>query len=262
MSGASTISNEDWEKRRERAVAKIDESASDLNILSQDIWSHPELNFEERHAHKVLTDFLEKEGFEVKRNILCNLGNILYCWLCVLENKRILHCSWISLLINPFGHVLNHDIEGLLVPHHCEWIIMYGNLYASISFKLLTLTNTENEMVVRDFWTSKCDCWKNSIYLLQYVHVYVFNFFRNLRKPVLWLHLWWFSLIIDCYGHLWIKRWKLCINFVNGTTCMCMMLIANWFYLQVSILIRDSIFMNLKTKSKCLQCSGCRNCLV
>lgn len=54
-----------WSKRREAVKTKIDESASTLNDLSQDIWSHPELAFEERHAHKVLTDFFEKEGFEV-----------------------------------------------------------------------------------------------------------------------------------------------------------------------------------------------------
>eukprot|EP00057_Strongylocentrotus_purpuratus_P032867 XP_789189.2 PREDICTED: peptidase M20 domain-containing protein 2 [Strongylocentrotus purpuratus] len=57
-----------WSKRREAVKTKIDESASTLNDLSQDIWSHPELAFEERYAHKVLTDFFEKEGFEVTRN--------------------------------------------------------------------------------------------------------------------------------------------------------------------------------------------------
>lgn len=47
------------------ALAKIDASASDLNNISQEIWSHPELGYEEHHAHKILTDYLEKEGFEV-----------------------------------------------------------------------------------------------------------------------------------------------------------------------------------------------------
>ncbi|XP_072168627.1 xaa-Arg dipeptidase-like [Diadema setosum] len=58
----------DWSKKEEEAQRKIDAAASDLNILSQEIWLHPELNFEERHAHKVLTNFLEKEGFQVTRN--------------------------------------------------------------------------------------------------------------------------------------------------------------------------------------------------
>ncbi|XP_071796519.1 xaa-Arg dipeptidase-like [Asterias amurensis] len=54
----------------EAAKAKIDASAEDLNALSQDIWSHPELNFNEHHAHEVLTDFLEKEGFKVERKFV------------------------------------------------------------------------------------------------------------------------------------------------------------------------------------------------
>lgn len=54
----------------EAAKAKIDASAEDLNAISQDIWTHPELNFNEHHAHEVLTDFLEKEGFKVERKFV------------------------------------------------------------------------------------------------------------------------------------------------------------------------------------------------
>jgi amidohydrolase len=36
--------------------------------LSHDIWEHPELNFEEHHAHGVLTDALEAAGLEVERH--------------------------------------------------------------------------------------------------------------------------------------------------------------------------------------------------
>jgi len=45
----------------------IDRRSSDLNDISQSIWSKPELNYEEHHAHQVLTSFLEKEGFKVDR---------------------------------------------------------------------------------------------------------------------------------------------------------------------------------------------------
>lgn len=38
-----------------------------LNDISEKIWNNPELNFEERFAHELLTSFLEKEGFEVSR---------------------------------------------------------------------------------------------------------------------------------------------------------------------------------------------------
>ncbi|XP_063954606.1 peptidase M20 domain-containing protein 2-like isoform X2 [Lytechinus pictus] len=50
------------------AEAKIEESAAALHELSNDIWTHPELNYEEHHAHASLTDFLERDGFEVTRN--------------------------------------------------------------------------------------------------------------------------------------------------------------------------------------------------
>jgi len=36
--------------------------------VSHDIWAHPELNFEERHAHELLTDVLDSNGFTVERH--------------------------------------------------------------------------------------------------------------------------------------------------------------------------------------------------
>ncbi|ESO98575.1 hypothetical protein LOTGIDRAFT_226550 [Lottia gigantea] len=50
------------------ACSEIDKQSSVLNELSQDIWNHPELCFEEHHAHAKLTDFLEKSGFDVERS--------------------------------------------------------------------------------------------------------------------------------------------------------------------------------------------------
>ncbi|XP_071510643.1 xaa-Arg dipeptidase-like [Diadema antillarum] len=52
---------------RNKVQRKIDDSAEALNKLSQEIWSNPELAYQETHAHKVLTNFLEQEGFEVAR---------------------------------------------------------------------------------------------------------------------------------------------------------------------------------------------------
>lgn len=46
----------------------IDKSSSELNNISQKIWSNPELCFEERNAHAVLTSYFEQEGFKVTRN--------------------------------------------------------------------------------------------------------------------------------------------------------------------------------------------------
>ncbi|XP_077868012.1 xaa-Arg dipeptidase-like [Saccoglossus kowalevskii] len=52
---------------QQTASDTIDKAADELNNLSQEIWKNPELRFKEHHAHKVLTDFLEKHGFTVER---------------------------------------------------------------------------------------------------------------------------------------------------------------------------------------------------
>ncbi|KAK2179011.1 hypothetical protein NP493_519g05089 [Ridgeia piscesae] len=48
--------------------AAIDAAAGQLAELSRDIWSHPELNYEEKHAHFVLTAFLEDHGLRPQRH--------------------------------------------------------------------------------------------------------------------------------------------------------------------------------------------------
>ncbi|XP_050390708.1 xaa-Arg dipeptidase [Patella vulgata] len=60
-------SNVTMEPVKTEACRAIDEDSDNLNKLSQNIWNHPELCFEEHHAHKVLTDYLEKHGFSVER---------------------------------------------------------------------------------------------------------------------------------------------------------------------------------------------------
>lgn len=44
---------------------EIDKRLDDLNEISEQIWKNPELGFEEKFAHELLTNFLEREGFEV-----------------------------------------------------------------------------------------------------------------------------------------------------------------------------------------------------
>ncbi|KAI8520914.1 hypothetical protein Bbelb_006680 [Branchiostoma belcheri] len=51
-----------------KSSAAIQNCASDLYDLSQEIWKNPELAFKEHRAHQVLTDFLEKQGFRVDRH--------------------------------------------------------------------------------------------------------------------------------------------------------------------------------------------------
>ncbi|XP_067676317.1 peptidase M20 domain-containing protein 2-like [Haliotis asinina] len=53
---------------KETACEEIHRFAPDLNKISQAIWKNPEQYYEEVSAHHVLTDFLEKHGFEVERN--------------------------------------------------------------------------------------------------------------------------------------------------------------------------------------------------
>jgi amidohydrolase len=53
---------------KEAMVAKVDELADALLEASHDIHEHPELAFEEHHAHEVLTAILEREGIDVQRS--------------------------------------------------------------------------------------------------------------------------------------------------------------------------------------------------
>lgn len=52
---------------KERMIRRIDELADVLIEASHDIHEHPELAFEEHHAHDVLTAILEREGVDVTR---------------------------------------------------------------------------------------------------------------------------------------------------------------------------------------------------
>ena len=56
------------------ATQAIDDLSLELNNLSQEIWNKPELNFQEHHAHKVLTQFLEQQGFNVERGYIAETG--------------------------------------------------------------------------------------------------------------------------------------------------------------------------------------------
>nr|XP_047136724.1 xaa-Arg dipeptidase-like isoform X3 [Hydra vulgaris] len=58
----------EFKKELKNCVIKtIDSRALDLNGISQCIWEHPELCFQENYAHDLLTTFLEKEKFVVQR---------------------------------------------------------------------------------------------------------------------------------------------------------------------------------------------------
>lgn len=52
---------------KERVGQLVREMSDTLVGLSHTIWEHPELGYEEHHAHRVLTDALERAGLEVER---------------------------------------------------------------------------------------------------------------------------------------------------------------------------------------------------
>ena len=52
---------------KDRANARIDAASAGLRDVSLSIHARPELNFEEHHAHEVLTSYLAAEGFAVER---------------------------------------------------------------------------------------------------------------------------------------------------------------------------------------------------
>src|SRR3982751_6405547 len=58
----------DLEAVKDRMVAEVDRLADVLLEASHSIHEHPELAFEEHHAHDVLTAILEGEGLEVERS--------------------------------------------------------------------------------------------------------------------------------------------------------------------------------------------------
>lgn len=58
----------DLERMKAAVCERIDAMADRLLDVSHDIHAHPELNYEEHHAHAVLTDFLAAEGIEPTRS--------------------------------------------------------------------------------------------------------------------------------------------------------------------------------------------------
>ncbi|GIY15297.1 peptidase M20 domain-containing protein 2 [Caerostris extrusa] len=53
-----------------RVCSEIEQEKDFLNSVSQEIWKNPELSYEERHAHEVLTRALTKYGFQVQKHYM------------------------------------------------------------------------------------------------------------------------------------------------------------------------------------------------
>ncbi|XP_074642446.1 peptidase M20 domain-containing protein 2-like [Tubulanus polymorphus] len=59
---------------RELMITVIDEYADILRDLSLSLWGKPETSFKEIFAHKLITEFLENQGFSVEKHYVCPTG--------------------------------------------------------------------------------------------------------------------------------------------------------------------------------------------
>ena len=90
------------------ACEAIDNKSAELNALSQDIWSHPELNFKEFHAHDALTSFLEKSRFpSVERAYVVDTGFRATCGDEGKPHVAVL-CEYDAL--PEIGHACGHNL--------------------------------------------------------------------------------------------------------------------------------------------------------
>lgn len=55
---------------KQRAISEIEKHSEELNKLGEEVWKNPELAYEEHEAHSLLTDYLERKGFDIVRSYL------------------------------------------------------------------------------------------------------------------------------------------------------------------------------------------------
>ena len=70
----------------------IDGIRNEMTAMADDIFDHPEIGLEEFHAQKVLTDWLEKEGFVVERGV-AGVETALRLSTVTVKADRISDCS-------------------------------------------------------------------------------------------------------------------------------------------------------------------------
>ncbi|KAI6020159.1 hypothetical protein PISMIDRAFT_204265 [Pisolithus microcarpus 441] len=89
----------------------IDELSPALRELSQDILAHPELKFEERHAHDVYTAFVEKRGIVVQTHYLLETA-----WVATYTHGQggpVLGVNSEMDALPGIGHACGHNLIGI-----------------------------------------------------------------------------------------------------------------------------------------------------
>ena len=95
------------DSRLQVAASAIDSSKDELRALSEEIWRNPELNFEEKQSHQLLTDFLEKKGFSVERGY-CDISTAFRATFGSGGPNVCVICEYDAL--PEIGHACGHNL--------------------------------------------------------------------------------------------------------------------------------------------------------
>ena len=92
---------------KEVTLRAIDGFAPELYKLNQNIWRKPELGYQEKYAHEVLTTFFEEKGFEVTKRYTLDTAFRASSGLC--ERRVVgLICEYDAL--PGIGHACGHNL--------------------------------------------------------------------------------------------------------------------------------------------------------
>ncbi|KAL0953821.1 hypothetical protein HGRIS_005001 [Hohenbuehelia grisea] len=87
----------------------VNDHESDLRILSLQLHDHPELGFEEKYAHDLLTNFLADRGFKVTKHYL-GLNTAWRAEFTHLKGGRVLGINSEMDALQGMGHACGHNL--------------------------------------------------------------------------------------------------------------------------------------------------------
>ncbi|KAF4911888.1 Peptidase M20 domain-containing protein 2 [Colletotrichum viniferum] len=92
----------------DQVFAAIDSRNDGLRTLNTEIWENPEIGYQEVHAHQVLTDYLEEQGFKVTRSAY-NLSTAFRAEFFNGEGRAVSFNSEFDALPG-LGHACGHNL--------------------------------------------------------------------------------------------------------------------------------------------------------